>query len=174
MKALAISEKLNLEKFVTTQLYYSIGTRDIEHELVPLCIDQHLGILCWSPLSGGFFTGKFRKNASAPADARRSNRQSSSLKYWPVNEDKGFEIVDHLEQIGNNYDKTIAQTALNWLLSCPAITSVIIGARNMQQLTENAGASGWQLASDDIEFLDNISKPQIPYPNWHQLYSDKR
>ena len=71
-------------------------------------------------------------------------------------------------------DKTIAQTALNWLLSRPAITSVIIGARNMQQLTENAGASGWQLASDDIEFLDNISKPQIPYPNWHQLYSDKR
>jgi len=174
MKGLAISEKLNLEKFVTTQLYYSIGARDIEHELVPLCIDQRLGILCWSPLSGGFFTGKFRQNSSFPADARRSNRQSTSIKYWPVEEEKGFEIVEHLEKIGNNYDKTVAQTALNWLLCRPNITSVIIGARNIQQLTENAGASGWQLAMDDVEYLDTISKPVIPYPVWHQLYSDER
>jgi aryl-alcohol dehydrogenase-like predicted oxidoreductase len=174
MKALAISDKLNLEKFVTAQLYYSIGTRDIEHELVPLCLDQQLGILCWSPLSGGFFTGKFRQNTALPSDARRSNQQASSMKYWPVNEMRGFEIVEQLERIGNNYDKTIAQTALNWLLCRPAISSVIIGARNAHQLTDNAGASGWQLSADDILYLDNLSKPVIPYPLWHQMYSDER
>ncbi len=174
MKAMAISEKLNIEKFVTTQLYYSIGAREIEHELVPLCIDQQLGILCWSPLSGGFFTGKFRKSASLPANARRSNRESSSIKYWPVDEEKGFEIVDHLDRIGKNYDKTVAQTSLNWLLCRKNITSVIIGARNIEQLTENAGASDWRLSPDDVQYLDNISKPEIPYPVWHQIYSDER
>jgi aryl-alcohol dehydrogenase-like predicted oxidoreductase len=174
MKALAISEKLNLEKFITTQLYYSIGSRDIEHEVVPLCIDQQLGILCWSPLSGGFFTGKFRKNTALPPDARRSNRQSSSLKYWPVDEEKGYEIVEYLEQIGNNYTKTIAQTALNWLLCKPNITSVIIGARNSKQLRENAGATDWRLSNEDVQVLDIISKPAIPYPVWHQMYSDER
>ena len=174
MKALAISEKMNLEKFVTTQLYYSIGARDIEHELVPLCLDQHLGILCWSPLSGGFFSGKFKRNSTFPEDARRSNRQASSMKFWPVDEEKGFEIVEELERIGNLYEKTIAQTALNWLLRRTSVTSVIIGARNIQQLTENAGASEWQLTSDDVEYLDNLSKPVIPYPVWHQKYSDDR
>ncbi len=174
MKALAISEKLNLEKFVTTQLYYSIGARDIEHELVPLCIDQKLGVLCWSPLSGGFFTGKYRKGAALPTEARRSNRQSSSLKYWPVNEEKGFEITTQLERIGSNYNKTIAQTALNWLLQKPAVSSVIIGSRNLKQLTENAGATDWSLAAEDVNFLDTISNPEIPYPMWHQLYNDER
>jgi aryl-alcohol dehydrogenase-like predicted oxidoreductase len=174
MKALAISEKMNFEKFITTQLYYSIGARDIEHELVPLCVDQHLGILCWSPLSGGFFTGKFRRNGTLPTNARRSNRQASSMKFWPVDEEKGFEIVEQLERIGNNYDKTIAQTALNWLLCRPAITSVIIGASQVQQLTENAGATDWQLTPDDVEYLDNLSTPVIPYPVWHQKYSDER
>jgi aryl-alcohol dehydrogenase-like predicted oxidoreductase len=174
MKALAISEKMNLEKFVTTQLYYSIGARDIEHELVPLCLDQHLGILCWSPLSGGFFTGKFRKNASLPSESRRSNKQASSMKFWPVDEEKGFEIVEQLERIGKIYDKTIAQTALNWLLCKSAITSVIIGASHIQQLKENAGASGWKLNPDDVQYLDNISKQVVPYPVWHQNYSDDR
>jgi len=174
MKALAVSEKMNLEKFVTTQLYYSIGARDIEHELVPLCLDQNLGILCWSPLSGGFFTGKFRKSISVPSDARRSNPKSSSIKYWPVDDAKGYEIVEHLELTGNNYGKTVAQTALNWLLSRSNITSVIIGARNIRQLTENAAASDWKLTPEDVQYLDKISKPVIPYPIWHQMYSDER
>ena len=174
MKALAISEKMNLDKFVTTQLYYSIGARDIEHELVPLCIDQQLGILCWSPLSGGFFTGKFRRNAAPPKDARRSNSQASSMRFWPVDEEKGFKIVEQLERIGNNYDKSIAQTAINWLLCRPAVTSVIIGASHIQQLIENTGGSDWQLMPEDVEYLDDLSKPVIPYPVWHQNLSDDR
>ena len=96
------------------------------------------------------------------------------MKFWPVDEEKGFEIVEHLERIGNNYGKSVAQTAINWLLQRRAVSSVIIGARNAEQLIENAGASGWQLSPDDVEYLDNISKPAIPYPVWHQMYSDKR
>ena len=174
MEALAISEKHHLVRYISEQPPYNLLDRRIENELVPLCLDQHLGILCWSPLSGGFFTGKFRKNAALPSDARRSNPQASSMKYWPVNEEKGYEIVEQLERIGNNYNKTIAQTALNWLLSKAAISSIIIGARNTQQLNDNAGASGWQLSTDDIQFLDKISQPVIPYPLWHQMYSDER
>ncbi|HOW32027.1 MAG TPA: aldo/keto reductase [Bacteroidales bacterium] len=172
MKALAISDKLNLEKFITTQLYYSIGARDIEQELTPLCLDQKLGILCWSPLSGGFFTGKFRKDKAAPQGTRRSDPTAKSMKYWPVDEEKGFEIVSLLEKIGTKYQKTIAQTALNWLLQKLAVSSVIIGARNLSQLNENVGASGWKLQEEDIVLLDEISAQPLRYPMWHQKYSD--
>lgn len=174
MKALAMSEKLKLEKFITTQLYYSIGARDIEQELVPLCLDQNLGILCWSPLSGGFFTGKYRRGDDVPPGMRRSDPQASNMKYWPVDEDKGFEIVSLLEELGAKYQKTIAQTALNWLLQKPAISSVIIGARNLAQIQDNAGASGWKLQDEDIKLLDEISAQPLRYPMWHQKYSDER
>lgn len=174
MKALAISEKLNLEKFITTQLYYSIGARDIEQELVPLCLDQKLGILCWSPLSGGFFTGKYHRGEDVPPGMRRSDPKASNMKYWPVDEDKGFEIVSLLEKLGAKFQKTIAQTALNWLLQKPAVSSVIIGARNLAQLHENAGASGWKLNDEDMKLLDEISAQPLRYPMWHQKYSDER
>jgi aryl-alcohol dehydrogenase-like predicted oxidoreductase len=174
MKALAISEKLNLEKFVTTQLYYSIGVRDIEHELVPLCLDQKLGILCWSPLSGGFFTGKFQRNSDGPLDARRSDRKAPSFKYWSLDEEKGYEIIDELEAVANKYKKSIVQIALRWLLQQPAVSSIIIGARNKDQLIENIGATDWQLESSDIKKLTTASNPAIPYPKSHQLTSDLR
>jgi len=174
MKALAISEKLKLEKFITTQLYYSIGVRDIEHELVPLCLDQKLGILCWSPLSGGFFTGKFRSRDDSPAGARRSRRDASSLQYWFLDEEKAYTIVDALEATGRKYDKTIAQTAVRWLLQRKAVASVIIGAKKPEQLLENTGAGGWILGAEDMDLLEAISRPQIPYPMSHQLTSDPR
>lgn len=96
------------------------------------------------------------------------------MKYWPVDETKGNELVAHLERIGNKYNKTITQTALNWLLRQPAVTSVIIGTRNTGQLTENTGATDWQLHDEDVTFLDTISKPLVPYPQWHQSFSDER
>ena len=174
MKSLAVSEKLGLEKFITTQLYYSIGVRDIEHELVPLCLDQTLGILCWSPLSGGFFTGKFRKGMKLPENARRSDTTASSLKFWALDEEKGYPILEILESVGNKYNKTISQVALKWLLQKPAVTSVIIGVRNVKQLTENIGATGWLLEASDMEILDSASAPPILYPQSHQLTSDPR
>lgn len=174
MKAQAVSEKLNLEKFITTQLYYSIGARDIEQELVPLCLDQELGILCWSPLSGGFFTGKYRQGMPLPEGTRRSNRKASGMKYWPVDEARGYEILGVLDKSALKNGKTTAQSAINWLLQKPAVASVIIGARNKAQLLENIASSGWKLPEEDITALDEISKPVIPYPIWHQNYSDKR
>jgi aryl-alcohol dehydrogenase-like predicted oxidoreductase len=174
MKALAISEKLRLEKFITAQLYYSIGVRDVEHEIVPLCLDQKLGILCWSPLSGGFFTGKFRRGMELPIGARRSDKTAKSLMYWPLDEEKGYSILEVLESIGKKYDKSIVQVALRWLLQKAGVTSVIIGARSSAQLIENIGATGWELPNSDMNDLDNISSPFIPYPQSHQLTSDPR
>jgi len=174
MKALAVSEKLNLEKFITCQLYYSIGVRDIEHELVPFCLDQHLGILCWSPLSGGFFTGKFRRGAEDPDGSRRSDRKASSFRYWALDEESGYDIVDALERIGIKQEKTIAQTALRWLLQKQAVTSVIFGARTTDQLLQNTGATGWTLSEEDMEFLNKVSQPAVHYPLSYQMTSDSR
>jgi len=174
MKMLSVSEKLNLEKFVTTQLYYSIGTRDIEHELVPLCLDQHLGILCWSPLSGGFFTGKYRNGQPLPLDSRRSNPNAESLRWWPVDENKGYAIVEELDRISKKYNAGIAQTALGYILKKPAVTAAIIGAKTMTQLLENIKASDIELSDADFNFLDELSRPVVPYPLWHQNYGKDR
>jgi len=174
MKMLAVSEQLNLEKFITAQLYYSIGTRDIEHELVPLCLDQQMGILSWSPLSGGFFTGKYRKNRPLPQDSRRSNPGAESLRWWPVNEEKGYAIVEELDRISQNYNASIAQTALSFILKKPAITSVIIGAKTMSQMLDNFKASDLDLSDEDFKALDELSRPIVPYPLWHQNYGNER
>lgn len=174
MKALAMSEKMDLEKFVTNQLYYSIGARDIEHEIVPMCQDQKIGILCWSPLSGGFFTGKYSRENHNPADSRRGYEENSSLKYWPVDMEKAFEILDVISEIAASRNKTIAQVAINWLLNKPAVTSIIIGVRKPSQLTDNLGASGWKLSSEEMQKLDAVSAQPIMYPAWHQMYADER
>lgn len=174
MKALAISEKLNLEKFVTNQLYYSIGARDIEHEIVPQCLDQKMGILCWSPLSGGFFTGKYSRENLNPSDSRRSYENNSSLKYWPVDLEKAFTILDVLNDIAAERNKTISQIAINWLLNKPAVTSVILGIRKPAQLTDNIGASGWKLSDEEMHKLDAVSAQPVMYPAWHQMYADER
>jgi aryl-alcohol dehydrogenase-like predicted oxidoreductase len=174
MKMLAVSEQLNLEKFITAQLYYSIGTRDIEHELVPLCLDQQMGILSWSPLSGGFFTGKYRKNKPLPQDSRRSNPGAESLRWWPVDEEKGYAIVEELDRISQKYNASIAQTALSFILKKPAITSVIIGAKTMSQMLDNFKASDLDLSDEDFNTLDELSRPIVPYPLWHQNYGNER
>jgi Predicted oxidoreductases (related to aryl-alcohol dehydrogenases) len=174
MKMLGVSEKLNLEKFVTTQLYYSIGTRDIEHELVPLCLDQNMGILCWSPLSGGFFSGKYRIGQLVPKDSRRSNPNAESLRWWPVDESKGYAIVEELDRISKNYNASIAQTALSFILKKQAVSAVIVGAKTMAQLLDNVKASDIELSDADFNFLDEVSRPVVPYPLWHQNYGNDR
>lgn len=174
MKALALSERLNLEKFVSSQLYYSIGVRDIEHELVPLCLDQKIGILCWSPLSGGFFSGKYSRDNLRPGNSRRSNREASSMKYWSLDESKGFEIIDALKPLCDKYKKSIAQLSLAWLLHQPAVSSVIIGANTPAQLTENANSSGIRFTPEELDMLNEIGAPPVMYPQSHQLTSDER
>lgn len=174
MKALAMSDRLNLDKFVTNQLYYSIGARDIEHEIVPMCLDQKMGILCWSPLSGGFFTGKYKRQDISPSDSRRSYSDNSSLKYWPVDLEKAFNILDVISEIASELNKSVAQVAINWLLNKSAVTSVILGVRKPSQLSDNIGASGWNLSAEEMQKLDSASAQPIMYPAWHQKYADER
>ncbi|MGB8320130.1 MAG: aldo/keto reductase [Ignavibacteriaceae bacterium] len=163
MKALAISDKQNLEKFITLQAYYSLVARELENELVPLCLDQNLGILPWSPLGGGFLTGKYRRGKERPKNARRSDPENQFLQY---NEEKGFDIVDELEKIAKNHGATIAQAALNYLLRKPAVSSVIIGAKNKEQLADNIKTSDWEMTPEEAARLDELSIPPRVYPYW--------
>jgi aryl-alcohol dehydrogenase-like predicted oxidoreductase len=163
MKALAISDKQNLEKFITLQAYYSLVARDLEYELVPLCLDQKLGILPWSPLGGGFLTGKYRRGKERPKNARRTDRESQFLQF---DEEKGFDIVDELERIAKNHNATIAQAALNYLLRKPGVSSVIIGARTKEQLADNLKASDWEMTPEEVTKLDTLSMLPKVYPYW--------
>ena len=162
MKALAISDKQNLERFITLQAYYSLVARDLENELVPLCLDQKLGILPWSPLGGGFLTGKYRRGKERPKNARRYDRESQFLQF---DEEKGFDIVDELEKTAKNHNATIAQAALNYLLRKPGVSSVIIGAKTKEQLADDLKASDWEMTIEEVESLDNLSMPPRVYPN---------
>ncbi len=163
MKALSISEKQNLERFVTLQALYSLIARDLENELVPLSLDQKLGILPWSPLGGGFLTGKYRRGRPRPEGARRTDPTNQFLQY---DEEKGFDIVDELEKIAASHQATITQAALNYLLRKPGVTSVIIGAKTKIQLTDNLKTTDWEMTPDEVARLDELSKPPRVYPYW--------
>src|ERR1035437_258801 len=163
MKALSISEKQNLEKYVTLQAYYSLIARDLEYELVPLCLDQKLGILTWSPLGGGFLTGKYRRGKNRPDGARRSDPTDQFLQF---DENKGFDIVDELERIANNHKATITQAALNYLLRKPGVSSIITGARTKEQIEDTIKTTDWEMIPEEIKRLDDLSKPPRVYPYW--------
>src|SRR5215212_4309622 len=138
-KALAVAGGRGWERFVSLQAYYSLVGRDLEHELLPLCLEEGLGVLPWSPLSGGFLTGKYRRDNPNPEGARRSG-----FNFPPIDEARGYDAVDALYEIAREKNATIAQVALAWLLHQPGITSIIIGANKMSQLEDN-------LKSADIE-----------------------
>ncbi len=163
MKALSISDKQNLERFITLQAYYSLVARDLENELVPLCLDQKLGILPWSPLGGGFLTGKYRRGKARPQNARRTDPENQFLQF---NEEKGFDIVDELEKIAKNHNATVAQAALNYLLRKPGVSSVIIGAKTKEQLADNLKTTDWEMSPEEVSKLDELSAPPKPYPYW--------
>jgi aryl-alcohol dehydrogenase-like predicted oxidoreductase len=163
MKALAVSERRGWERFVTLQPLYHLLARDLELELVPLCLDQGLGILPWSPLAGGFLTGKYRRGATRPVGARREDPEKSFLKF---DEEKGFDVVELLEEIGKAHGGTVSQAALNWLSAKPGVTSVIIGARSPEQLADNLKALEWEMSADEVLRLDEITGPPHVYPYW--------
>jgi aryl-alcohol dehydrogenase-like predicted oxidoreductase len=165
MKALAVSEKHNFEKFITLQSFYSLIARDLENELVPLCLDQKLGILPWSPLGGGFLTGKYRRGTKRPENARRTDKENQFLQF---DEEKGFDIIDELEKIAKNHNASVSQSALNYLLRKPAVTSVITGARTRQQLADNLDTSKWVMNPEEVKRLDEVSILPRVYPYWMQ------
>jgi aryl-alcohol dehydrogenase-like predicted oxidoreductase len=165
MKSLVISEKYGYARFITIQSYYSLIARDLEYEIVPLCLDQKLGIMPWSPLAGGFLTGKYRRGKPRPAGARRSNPVGNFLQF---DEEKGYDIIDELDRIAKRHDKTISQTALNYLLRKPAVSSIVIGARTPEHLADNLKSTEWELTPEEVARLDEISKPPRVYPYWMQ------
>lgn len=160
MKALCISEKQHLEKFISLQAYYTIAGRDLEREVVPLLRDQKLGLLVWSPLAGGLLSGKYSRENSA-AEGRRTN-----FDFPPVNIEKAYQIIDVMNSIAINKNVTVAQIALAWLLHQPVVTSVIIGAKTPQQLTENLKSTTVQLTKEELSQLNEISKLIPEYPGW--------
>ena len=165
MKALGISERRGLERFVSQQIYYSLQARDAEYELVPVAIDQGVGILVWSPLAGGLLSGKYRRDRPGPEGAR----QLTDWNEPPVrDEDQLYDVVDALVQIGERHGVSAAQVALAWLLGRPGVASVVIGARTDEQLSDNLGAAELQLADDERALLDERSAPPLIYPFWHQ------
>jgi aryl-alcohol dehydrogenase-like predicted oxidoreductase len=161
MKSLGISERGNLEKFVTVQAYYSIAGRDLEREIVPMLVDQKLGLLPWSPLAGGFLTGKFTRAGAAEDNARRAK-----FNFPPVDLEKAYKIIDVMVEIGKAKDVSVAQIALAWLLHQPFVTSVIIGARRESQLKDNLGSVDVKLDGEDLKRLDEVSKLAPEYPGW--------
>jgi aryl-alcohol dehydrogenase-like predicted oxidoreductase len=165
MKALATSERTASARFVSQQIYYSLQARDAETELVPLALDQGLGILVWSPLAGGLLSGKYRRGQQGPDGARH-------LQDWdepPVHdEDKLHDTIDLLVEVGASHGVSAAQVALAYLLGKPAVTSLVIGARTDEQLRDNLAAADLDLGAAEIAALDDVSAQPLPYPHWHQ------
>jgi len=170
MKALGISERAGLERYVSQQVYYSLAARELEYELVPLALDQGIGSLIWSPLSGGFLTGKYRRGEDGPRHTRRPRRGDPGT----IDEERGFAIVDVLEDIAEDHGASIPQVALNWLLCKPGVSSILIGARHEDQLLDNLKAATWKLSPEEVERLDEVSAVPPIYPYWHQRRNNVR
>jgi aryl-alcohol dehydrogenase-like predicted oxidoreductase len=165
MKSLGIAELRRLPRFVSQQIYYSLQERSAEYELIPLALDQGLGTLVWSPLAGGLLSGKYRRGQTAPAGSRH-------LSDWdepPVrDEDRLYDTIDVLVEIADERGVSAAQVALAWLLKRPGISSVIVGARTDEQLADNLKAAELELSDDEHSRLEEVSRPPLLYPYWHQ------
>lgn len=165
MKALGTSERLGLQRFVSQQIYYSLIGRDAESELVPVSIDQGLGVLVWSPLAGGLMSGKYRRDKQGPAGSRHTTNWSEPpIADW----DHVYDVIDALVEVADGRGVSGAQVALSWLLGRPSVTGVVIGARTEQQLADNLAAADLVLADDERARLDTVSRPELQYPYWHQ------
>jgi aryl-alcohol dehydrogenase-like predicted oxidoreductase len=161
MKALGISDKNNLYRFESLQAYYTIAGRDLERELVPLMLDQEIGLLVWSPLAGGLLTGKFYREGEGPEGARRA-----TFDFPPVDKERAFNVVDVMRKIAEDHNVSVAQIALRWLLYQPVTTSVIIGAKNDEQLIDNLASTDVKFSDDELKSLDEISALPPEYPGW--------
>ncbi|MEV6059574.1 aldo/keto reductase [Nocardia asteroides] len=168
MKALSTAEALGLEKPVAHQVYYSLVGRDYEWELMPLGVDQGVGAIVWSPLGWGRLTGKVRRGQPLPAGSRLHETAQAGP---PVEDEHLYDIVDVLDRIAEETGRSVPQISLNWLLTRPTVASVLIGARNEEQLRQNLGAVGWQLAPEHLAALDAASATTPPYPYYpyHRL-----
>jgi aryl-alcohol dehydrogenase-like predicted oxidoreductase len=169
MKALAISRTEHLERFRCTQSYYSIAGRELEREIIPLLKDQPSGLLVWSPLAGGFLSGKFTREG-VDASGRRAE-----FDFPPINKERAYDIVDTMRHLAGVHEVSVSQIALAWLLAHDVVTSVIIGARHAEQLEDNLKSVEVVLTTEDLKVLDDVSRLAPEYPEWmNALPSDRR
>ena len=165
MKSLSVSERYGWSRYVAHQAYYSLIGRDYEWELMPLAIDQRIGTLVWSPLGWGRLTGKIRRGQPLPEQSRLHKTAEAGP---PVPDEHLYRVVDALDEVAKETGKGVPQIALNWLLQRPTVSSVVVGARNEEQLRQNLGAAGWSLAAEQVKKLDEASAVTLAYPYWHQ------
>ena len=167
MKSLAVADARRLTRYVAHQAYYSLVGREFEWELMPLALDQRVGTVVWSPLGWGRLTGKIRRGQPMPSVSRLRTKIAADLGPQ-VNEDLLYRVVDALDAISKETGRTVPQIALNWLLQRPSVSTLILGARNEDQLRDNLGAIGWSLTRDQMAALGKASAMPLTYPYWHQ------
>jgi aryl-alcohol dehydrogenase-like predicted oxidoreductase len=166
--AIMLQERLGLEKYVTAQMYYSLVGRGLEYEFQSFAEYHNIGILVWSPLAGGFLTGKYSRTSSAPAGTRFAEAGS----FVPFDKEMGCRVVEALKQVAGRHNASPARVAISWVLGRPAVSSVIIAGRQVEQLEDNIEAVDLRLSNDDVQVLDAASDPGIPYPKWMVLQLD--
>jgi aryl-alcohol dehydrogenase-like predicted oxidoreductase len=171
MKSLGVAEREGLPRYVTQQIHYTLEAREAEYELLPVSVDQGLGILVWSPIAGGLLSGKYRRGQATP----EGTRVAAGWTEPPIrDEERLWDIVDVLADIGKARGVSGAQVALAWLLGRPAVTSLVIGGRNEAQFKDNIAAAELKLTLDERMRLDKVSKPPVIYPYWHQAFTAHR
>ena len=170
MKALAVARAEGRQPFVSHQLHYTLQAREAEYELVPVALDQKLGILVWSPLAGGLLSGKFRRtDRKGPKGSRHFGRK---WREPPIHdEERLFDIIDVLLEVAEAHGVSAARVALAWLLHQPGVTSVIIGGRTKEQFADNLAAAELKLSDEELARLDKVSRPVLAYPYWHQAWT---
>ena len=161
VKALGIAERLGLSRFESLQAYYTVAGRDLERELIPMLASEGLGLMIWSPLAGGLLSGKFGRDQPGEAGSRRS-----TFDFPPVDRDRAFDCVDAMRPMAQSRGVSVAQIALAWLLHQPQVTSVIVGAKRPEQLTDNLAATQVSLSDDELHALDEVSRLPAEYPGW--------
>ncbi len=161
MKANSFAGNLGWSKFVASQNFYSIASRDIEREIVPMALSEGISIMPWSPLAGGFLSGKYTRDIKTAGDSRRDN-----FDFPPINKERAFDIIDVMARIGEKHSASVARIALTWTKDRPGVTSVIIGAKNQEQLLDNIACTQLQLADDELKELNEISALTPEYPGW--------
>jgi len=165
MKSLAVSDRYGWPRYVAHQVYYSMIGREYEWELMPLGADQGVGALIWSPLGWGRLTGKIRRGQPVPVLSRLHKTSEAGPQ---VDTEYLYRVMDAIDEVAKDTNKTVPQIALNWLLQRPTVASVIVGARNEEQLKQNLGAAGWNLTAEQVARLDRASDQPLIYPYWHQ------
>jgi aryl-alcohol dehydrogenase-like predicted oxidoreductase len=169
MKSLAVSDRYGWSRYVAHQAYYSLIGREYEWELMPLALDQKVGAVVWSPLGWGRLTGKIRRGQLLPAVSRLHNKIVVDIGP-PVEDEYLYRVVEAIDKVAAEVGKTVPQVALNWLSQRPSVSTIIIGARNEEQLRQNLGAIGWSLTTEQIAALDAASARTLSYPYWHQRF----